>query len=390
MQLTRRSRWWHHEGVARWQQTLTARSLGAVVALAVLAPLGGTGAQAADVAAALVPTQSCPATAVSPQVTPRAQYVSDRLRSAGYSAAATAGVLGNLDYLSALTPTAQSASGERVGLALWGPTRWQRYVRQVSRRGVNRWFLSEQTSFLLREMSADPGQFRHRRLQHMAGPMAAAVYFHNTFVRTGASDATVRATRGAKAAGWADLLAGRPVDRRPRDNDTYGLYLTCEPATGTVERCPTVPGSFRASFRHHTGFRWRRISAASQQVSRCVYANFPRIRLHGTYRPGHMPTWGRALDFMMPAGCVTGRTRSYTRSGADLALGSRLAQYLLRRGDRFGLDYVIWQDRIRNPHSEHLEDPFAPIDTWRVDRHNNGDCTNTHFDHVHMSVTMGA
>lgn len=347
-------------------------------------------AAADDISATAVPTQPCPTTQITPGVAPRAQYVSDRLRRAGYPAPAVAGVLGNLDYLSGFTPTAQSASGKRIGLALWGGSRWNRYTAFAGREGVNRWYLSAQTSFLLREMAADPGPFRHKRLAGARDAVAAAEYFHKTFVRTAVPTAEVRATRGAKAQGWAQELAGRPVDRTPGDNDTYGLFLTCEPVTGTVERCPTVPASFRASFQRHTGFRWTAISAASQLVSRCVYANFPRIRLHGTYKPGHMPTWGRALDFMMPAGCSTGSGRSFTRSGADLQLGSRLAQYLLRRGDRFGLDYVIWQDRIRNPDSFHMEDPFAPIETWREDLHNNGDCTNTHFDHVHMSVTRSA
>lgn len=362
-----------------------------VGALLAAVPVGAAITAAADdVSAAAVPTQPCPTTEITPNVAPRAQYVSDRMRRAGYPAAAVAGVLGNLDYLSAFTPTAQSASGKRTGLALWGGARWKRYTAFAAREGVNRWFLSAQTTFLLREMAADPGPFRDGRLRRSRDPENAASYFHKTFVRTAVPAAQVRATRGAKALGWAQALAGRPVDRSPGDNGTYGLFLTCEPVTGTVERCPTVPASFRASFQRHTGFRLTSISSASQLVSRCVYANFPRIRLHGTYKPGHMPTWGRALDFMMPAGCTTGSQRSFTRSGADLLLGSRLAQYLLRRGDRFGLDYVIWQDRIRNPDSFYLEDPFAPIDTWREDRHNNGDCTNTHFDHVHMSVTRDA
>lgn len=364
---------------------------GVVLALLLTVPVViAVTATADDVSAAAVPTEPCATDAITPGVTPRAQYLSDRLRRAGYSSAAVAGVLGNLDYLSALTPTAQNESGTRIGLALWGPERWKRYVTFAAREGVNRWYLSAQTSFLLREMAADPGPFRHDRLRRSKDPAAAAGYFHKTFVRTPVSPQTVRATRGAKALGWSQVLAGRPVARTPGDNGTYGLFLTCEPPTGTVERCPTVPASFRASFRRHTGFRWTSISDASQQVSRCVYANFPRIRLHGTYRPGHMPTWGRALDFMMPAGCSTGMSRSFTRSGADLLLGGRLAQYLLRRGDRFGLDYVIWQDRIRNPDSYYAEDPFAPIDTWREDQHNNGNCTNTHFDHVHMSVTRTA
>ncbi len=360
---------------------LTALSLvaGAVIVMP------GT-ALAWEIDAAAVPTDACPATVITPDVTPRAEYLSDRLRGAGYSPAATAAVLGNLDQLSALTPTAQSQSGTRIGLALWGTARWNRYLAYASSQGTNRWFLSSQASFLLRELEADPGSFRHRRFRHSRHPVNAAVYFYRNFVRGTVPVPTVRATRGAKAAQWAQVLSGRRVDRTPGDNNTYGLSMTCEPPAGTLERCPMVPRSFKVDFNRYTKFRWDRMSESSRLASRCVYANFPRIRIHGTYRPGHMPTWGRALDFMMPSGCHTGKRRSWTTSDADLLLGTRLAQYLLRRGVRLGLDYVIWQDRARNPGTEHREDPFAPIDSWRQDTYNNGDCTNTHFDHVHLSV----
>ena len=359
-------------------------------ALLVAVPVVVSTVSGADVSAAGVPTQPCPTDEITPGVTPRAQYISDRLRTAGYSPAATAGVLGNLDYLSALTPTAQSESGQRTGLGLWGAVRWKKYTAYASSLNTNRWFLSTQVSYLLREMAADPGRFHDDRFRRSTDPVAAAGYFHRRLVDTDVPRAQVAQTRGAKAKQWARTLAGRPVDTTPSDNSTYGLFLTCEPVTGTVERCPVVPPSAKADFARFTGLQWDRMSDPSQLASRCVYANFPRIRIHGTYRSGHMPSWDRALDFMMPLGCRTGPDRSWTTSPADEQLGSRLAQYLLRRGERFSLDYVIWQDRARNPGSEHDEDPFAPIETWREDTYNNGDCTNTHFDHVHMSVERGA
>lgn len=309
----------------------------------------------------------------------------DRLRLAGYSAAATAGVLGNLDHRSALTPTAQSQSGR--GIALWGHSAWRRHVSATT---GNPWSLSAQTTTLLREMSGDRGSFRHERFRRSTDPVTAAWVFHRTFLAGRATLADVRATRGAKAEGWGQALAGRTVDATPGDNDTYGVEAGCRPPGVTLERCPAVPRSFTSDFARYTGFRWGNMSEASQMVSRCVYANFPRLRIHSTYRPGHMPSWGRALDFMMPAGCSTGSQRSWTNSPADLLLGTRLAQYLLARADRLGVDYVIWQDRGRNPGWPWHEDDYAPLDQWREDTRNNGDCTNTHFDHVHMSVRRSA
>lgn len=355
----------------------SVRAGAATTAIATIAP--------AAVAAETRPP--CPTATITSEASQRARYLSDRLRLAGYNPAATAGILGTLDHLSALTPTARSRTGGGRGLVLWGQARWRRHVAATQ---GNPWSLSSQTTSLIRELTEDLGSFHHRRYQGMTDPAEAAWVMYRTFVGGRAKAADVLATRGAKARGWAQALATRAVDRSPGDNDTYGLVLPCEPVTATLESCPAVPRSFVTDFARYTRFRWSDMSEASQLVSRCVYANFPRIRIHGTYRPGHMPTWGRALDFMMPGGCTTGRDGSWTNSAADLLVGTRLAQYLLARVDRLGIDYVIWQDRGRNPGWPRFEDDLAPLDLWREDRYNNGNCTNTHYDHVHMSVRRSA
>lgn len=78
----------------------------------------------------------------------------------------------------------------------------------------------------------------------------------------------------------------------------------------------------------------------------------------------------------MQHGCSQVGARRRTNSAVDKRLGDRLAHYLTHNNSRLGLRYQIWQDRIRSGGR------FG----WRNDRYNNGDCTNTHYDHVHAST----
>jgi LysM repeat protein len=77
-------------------------------------------------------------------------------------------------------------------------------------------------------------------------------------------------------------------------------------------------------------------------------------------RPGHSPTQGRAADFMVYA---------------DRAKGDAVAQYVIDNAARFGVDYVIWQQRIAGPWTGW---------TWQAmaDR---GSPTANHMDHPHVS-----
>ncbi len=76
-------------------------------------------------------------------------------------------------------------------------------------------------------------------------------------------------------------------------------------------------------------------------------------------RAGHSPSQGRAADFMV-----------YT----DRAKGDAVAQYVIDNAARFGVEYVIWQQRIY----------LVSSGSWRAmaDR---GSPTANHMDHPHVA-----
>lgn len=82
-------------------------------------------------------------------------------------------------------------------------------------------------------------------------------------------------------------------------------------------------------------------------------------RSFGTY-PGHQPSIDLALDIFTPIGAP---------------LGEAIAQFSIDNFERFGLDYVIYRQRIFNPKIANY---------WRTmaDR---GSTTANHFDHDHDS-----
>jgi len=148
--------------------------------------------------------------------------------------------------------------------------------------------------------------------------------------------------------------------------------------------CPMVPDDFKASFRANTGFEWDGLSPDARLLSQCVHANFPAIKVHGTYA-AHMDGWDHALDFMMPSDCSNTPT-PHTTTAEDLQLGTDLTRYLFQHIPEIGIRYMIWQDRIRGPGGASGERDWVPIDQWRQDNYNNGDCNNTHYNHVHVTV----
>lgn len=331
---------------------------------------------------------ACPTNTFTLGAAKRAKYVWKRLRAGGYSPAAAAGVLGNLDQLSAVSPTAVALDGSSAGLLRWPTPQWRFLKAWAAKRGANHWSLRAQTTFLLLHMGSNPGNFRHQAFKGMQRPRAAAQYFHNRFRRTPDKPEVVERTRGIKAEQWLYVLYHTPADASPSHNGTYGLLLSCDPPGATLDACPATPASFRSYFARYTGLPWRGLSANARMMSRCIYTNFPRLTLHGTYN-GHMPDWQHAIDFMMPDSCRTTPYRR-TNTAADLKLGTRLARYLFMNRSRFNLDYLIWQDRIRNPDDHSDENAWAPVSQWRQDNYNNGNCTNTHFDHVHASLNYSS
>lgn len=330
----------------------------------------------------------CAPEAITPGAFPRARYLWTQLRLAGYSPEASAGVVGVLDYRSALAPMAISQEWLGYGIAQWSGERWAAYVASVEAQQANRWSPKRQVLFLVGEMATDPATFDNATFRTMTDAVAAARTFRQTYYPTPADEVAVTAM-AARAQQWLELLKDQPlVELDPAL--TNGLRVPCTPASGAVlDRCPMVPDSFKSSFRAFTGFDWNRLSPNTQMLSRCVYTNFPYIQSQGTYS-GHSPVWSQAIDFFMPSGCTYRNGSPMTRSATDLAVGKRLARYLIANAGRIGVDYIIFQDHIRNPDEHAGENQWRRVSRWRRDNYNNGDCVNTHYDHLHASTYGGS
>ena len=102
---------------------------------------------------------------------------------------------------------------------------------------------------------------------------------------------------------------------------------------------------------------------------RAIVARFPEIREIGGVRPDSMK-WhpnGLAIDVMIP----------HWDTPAGRALGDRIVRYVFDNADRFGLEYVIWQQTYRpasgTPHL--MEDRGSP--------------DGNHYTHVHISSYGG-
>ena len=63
---------------------------------------------------------------------------------------------------------------------------------------------------------------------------------------------------------------------------------------------------------------------------------------------------------MMPSGCERLEAGQLPCSPAERRMGGRLARYLFVNNERLGIDYLIWQDHIRNP-GEHADE-----NAWRT------------------------
>ncbi|MFI6507286.1 coiled-coil domain-containing protein [Streptosporangium sp. NPDC050855] len=102
-----------------------------------------------------------------------------------------------------------------------------------------------------------------------------------------------------------------------------------------------------------------------------VLQNFPMPYGYGCLRPGDPGDHGsgRACDFMMSTG-----GRVPTPDALDR--GNRLAQWAIDNGQKYGVMYIIWQQR------------YYDVRTgagWRM-MSNRGGNTANHIDHVHISM----
>ncbi len=104
-------------------------------------------------------------------------------------------------------------------------------------------------------------------------------------------------------------------------------------------------------------------------AERAISKHFPEIQEMSGVRPDSMK-WhpnGLAIDVMIP----------HWETPAGRALGDRIVQYVFDNAERFGLEYVIWQQMYRpasgNPHL----------------MENRGSPDANHYTHVHISSYGG-
>ena len=177
----------------------------------------------------------------------------------------------------------------------------------------------------------------------------------------------------------SDPTAATPVNMSPEDIEACAELGT---SIGSVPlgSCDNYPAKLRANFAR-TGFSYDAMTSDAQLVIACVHGAFPGAFNPTTYA-GHWGGFGRSIDFMVPGGC----SYLHTNKAEDLANGTKLTQFLSEHREELGVMYWVWQDHIRSPGYRSYEKQWVPVSQWRTDTGNNGDCTNQHFDHVHVSV----
>lgn len=140
-------------------------AVGTAAIVLVTGTVTATAAPAADTAVSAPvkrkkPGSTVPAVCDPSQATPkafvRARHVFVELRNAGYSPAAAAGVVGVLDFRSALAPYALSPDSTGFGIAQWPLDRWQQYTAYTESNGYNRWSPKQQVLWLVQEMGTNP------------------------------------------------------------------------------------------------------------------------------------------------------------------------------------------------------------------------------------------
>ncbi len=104
-------------------------------------------------------------------------------------------------------------------------------------------------------------------------------------------------------------------------------------------------------------------------AARAIGVLFPEIRAIGGYRQDALK-WhpeGLAIDVMIP---------NY-HSPEGIALGNQIAGYALANAKRWGINHVIWRQRIY---------PGIGTGSWTADY---GNETLNHYDHVHIATNGG-
>jgi hypothetical protein len=186
---------------------------------------------------------------------------------------------------------------------------------------------------------------------------AAMIYAQDTkplcCVQTPAATPTVTATATPKDPGSGPHIAS------PAEAESLAALAANAPATAQQFQFPLSPGVASED----------RLQVKTIWAARVISVLFPEIKTIYGYRQDPLP-WhpnGLAIDVMIP--------NPQTPQGIEL--GNQIAGYALANAKRWGINHVIWRQKIY---------PGVGAGSWTADY---GSETANHYDHVHIATDGG-
>jgi hypothetical protein len=168
---------------------------------------------------------------------------------------------------------------------------------------------------------------------------------------------TVTAAAPPKDPGSAPASA--PHIASPAEADSLATWAANAPATAQQFQFPLPPGVASEN----------RLQVKTIWAARVISVLFPEVKTIFGYREDPLP-WhpnGLAIDVMIP--------NPHTPEGVEL--GNQIAGYALANAKRWGINHVIWRQKIY---------PGIGAGSWTADY---GSETANHYDHVHIATNGG-
>ncbi|MDM4139017.1 MULTISPECIES: glycoside hydrolase [Mycobacterium] len=141
-----------------------------------------------------------------------------------------------------------------------------------------------------------------------------------------------------------------------------------ESLTALAPPAPSAGQQFQLALPHSVGSE-ERLQVKTIWAARVITVLFPQIKTIYGYREDPLP-WhpnGLAIDVMIP---------NY-HSPEGIELGNQIAGYALANAKRWGINHVIWRQKIY---------PGVGGGNWMADL---GSETADHYDHVHIATGGG-
>lgn len=169
------------------------------------------------------------------------------------------------------------------------------------------------------------------------------------------------------AAAPAPVPAGAP---QPQPTGAAPQTATPEEVDALAAHAPAAGAAQQFQFPLPAGIAAEdRLQVKTVWAARAIHVLFPEITTIYGYRQDSLP-WhpnGLAIDVMIPD----------HSSPEGIALGNQIAGYALANAKRWGINHVIWRQKIY---------PGVGAPSWTA---NYGNETLNHYDHVHICTDGG-